>query len=367
MPTSFTVFGLGVLADIDTTEGNSLAENANALVGATFGGSGNALLNSAVTFAPGTGGFAGGSSTSYDQDNNPNENFTIDGGADQVFDAAVIYNATVTYVDGTTDTITAVIFQDVDGNTYWAPEINQTVGQNADQDVLEFAAIRSLTLDSLSGDSFAGLSGNREAWDFVTCYVASTMIETETGAKPIEALTVGDLVLTRDRGLQTIRWIGQSTVAADGKLAPVRISAGSLGQNAPARDLLVSRQHRMLVSSAVCERMFGNREILVPAIKLTGLPGVFVDEAPSEVTYYHLMTDQHDIVYAEGVPSETLLSGPQAMEALPKQALDELLAIFPNILTEAPEPARQIERSKRIERLIIRHQRNDIPLAIRYG
>ncbi|MEJ8560623.1 hypothetical protein QTO30_04845 [Yoonia sp. GPGPB17] len=69
MPTTFNVFSLGVLADIDTTEGNTLAENAGALVGLTFGGVNDALLNDAVSLAPGTGGFGGGTGTAYDQDN----------------------------------------------------------------------------------------------------------------------------------------------------------------------------------------------------------------------------------------------------------------------------------------------------------
>lgn len=359
MPTTFNVFSLGVFADIDPTDGNTLAENAGVLVGTTIGGPGNALLNNAVTFAPGSTGFGGGTTTAYDQDNTPNETFTINGGAEQTFDAAAIYNATVTYVDGSTATITAVIFQDTAGNTYFAPEFSG----NPDQAALQAAAIRSLTLDSLSGASFSGLSGDRQTWDFVTCYVSGTLIETPDGARAIDELCVGDKVRTRDRGAQTIRWIGKSTVAAKGKLAPIRFLAGSLGPNVPARDLAVSRQHRMLVSSKVCARMFGTDEILVPAIRLTELPGVYIEETRDPVTYYHLMTDQHDIIYAEGSPSETLLTGPQAIEALPADALEELLAIFPHILEEAPIPARQIERGKRIERLIMRHQSNDIPFV----
>ena len=360
MPSTFTVFSLGVLTDIDTTDGNTLAENAGALVGLSFGGVGDALLNSAVTFAEGGGpGFGSGTSTAYDQDNNPNEDFTINGGPEQTFDSAVIYNATVTYIDGTTANITAVIFQDVDGNTYWAPEFEA----NADQAVLDAAAIRSLTLDSLAGASFSGLSGIRETWNFVTCYVAGTLIETEVGPRPIDALLVGERVVTRDHGLQEIKWIGKSTLNASGKLAPVQFAAGALGNGQPSRDLLVSRQHRMLVSSPVCQRMFDTPEILVPAIRLTDLPGVFVHETNEAVTYYHLMTDQHEIIYAEDTPSETLLSGPQAIEALPRAALEELLAIFPNILEELPTPARPIERSKRINRLIARHQSNNMPLV----
>lgn len=363
MPITFTVFSLGNLADIDTIEGNTTAENADALVGLTFGGVGDALLNSAVTFAPGSTGFGGGTPNAYDQDNNPAETFTIDGGPEQTFDSSVVYNATITYINGTTETITAVLFQDTAGNTYLAPEFSP----NIDQTALEAAAIRSLTLDSLFQDTYSGMGADRQAWNFVTCYVAGTMIMTETGECPIDRLVVGDLVETRDRGLQPIRWIGMSQVIGTGKLAPVRFVAGALGPNTPARDLLVSRQHRMLVSSRVCERMFGSAEILVPAIRLTDLAGVYVEETAEPVNYYHMMTDHHDIIYAEGTPSETLLTGPHAIEALPDEALDELLAIFPNILQEIPEPARQIERGKRIDQLIRRHQRNAVPFVSSVG
>lgn len=357
MPTTFTVFSLGNLTDIDTTEGNNLAENAADLNGLTFGGVQDALLNDAVTFSPGTGGFDGDGTTAYNQDNSPGENFQIDGGGDQVFDSAAIYNATVTYIDGTTATITAVIFQDVSGNTYWAPEFSA----NTDQGNLEFAAIRSLTLNSVSGDSFSGLAGTREDWNFVTCYLAGTHIETADGPRPIEELRVGDKVRTRDHGLQEIRWIGQSKVKGHGKLAPVRIMAGSLGSDCPTQDLLVSRQHRMLISSKVCARMFGSDEILVPAIKLTTLPGVFVEESVQDITYFHLMTDAHEVIYAEGAPSETLLTGPQAVNALSPEALEELEAIFPDVLKVSPVPARPIQRDKRIGKLLDRHIKNGIP------
>lgn len=362
MPTTFTVFSLGVQADIDADSlsgpGDDQAENADDLTGLSFGGLGNPLFESAATFAPGSGGFSGGTNNAYDQDNSPDENFRINGGPNQEFDAAAIYNATITYLDGTTTQITAVIFQDVNGNTYWAPEFSD----NADQAALEAKPIQSLTLDSVSGDTFSGLAGNRESWDFLTCYVAGTLIETDQGERPIDTLQVGDQVMTRDNGLQTIRWIGQSQVQATGKLAPIRIMAGALGPNCPTQDLLVSRQHRMLLRSKVCARMFGATEILVPAIKLIDLPGIFIEETHKPITYLHLMTDQHDVIYAAGAPSETMLNGQHAMDALNKEALDELQTIFPDIWKTAPLPARPIQRDKRVAKLLIRHRKNGIPL-----
>lgn len=155
----FNVLYLGQLADIDTREGNYTAEDADELVGLTFGSEGDALANQVKEFSPGSTGSTGGVATAYDQTNNPSETFSIDGGPDQTFDASAVYNATITYVDGSTDQITAVIFQDTDGNTYLAPEFTA----NADQAALEAAPIRSLTLDSLAGNRYLGLTANRES------------------------------------------------------------------------------------------------------------------------------------------------------------------------------------------------------------
>ncbi len=356
MPTTFTVFSLGNLADIDTVEGNNAAENAAALVGLTFGGAGNALVNNAQTLSPGTTGFGGGTGTAYDMDNAPAEAFSINGGPDQTFDGTAIYNATITYIDGTTDTISAVIFQDTDGNTYLAPEFSP----NADQAALEAAAIRSISLDSLNTNTnLSGLTGNRQEWaDFVTCYLQGTRIRTPDGLELIERLSIGSVVMTRDHGAQTIRWIGASNVQAKGKQAPIKISSGALGNNIPSRDLYVSRQHRMLLVSKIAQRMFGTSEVLVPAVKLLDIPGIENDERDEEVTYYHILLDRHEVIYAEDAPSESLLTGPGALEALGKDAIEELEALFPGATIPAAVSARPIVRDRRMKNFICRHTSN---------
>ena len=381
MATTFNVFYLGVQAIIDPSEGNDIAENASALVGLTFGSVNDALANHIQTLSPGSVRFDGaepdtfryfglirvpgaGSSAEdravYNQNNNiRGETFKINNGADQVFDASATYFATITYVDGTSAQITAVLFQDTAGRTYLAPEISA----NSDQLALEAKAIRSLTLNQLEQNTYIGFNGIRQTGNYLTCYVTGTAILTPAGEKPIETLLLGDLVITKDHGPRPIRWIGKSTVKATGKLAPVRIAAGALGPNLPARDLLVSRQHRMLVASAICRRMFGADEILIPAIKLTALPGVDIIETGTDVTYVHLMTDTHDVIFAEGAPSETLLTGAMAIEALGPEHMQEIAAIFPDLADSDPVPARLIARGKKVDQMIARHQKNGVPLA----
>ncbi len=354
MPTTFTVFSLGNLADIDTVEGNTTGENASALVGLTFGGTGNALLNNAQTFSPGSTGFAGGTATAYNQNNAPAENFRINGGANQTFDSSVIYNATITYIDGTTASITAVLFQDTAGNTYWAPEF--TAG--ADQNAMNAGPIRSLTLNSLSSNVFSGLTADRQPWNVVTCFVRGTHILTAAGNRPVEDLRIGDLVMTRDNGAQPIRWIGASAAVAMGPLAPVCIAQGALGQGMPARDLYVSRQHRMLLQSRVAARMFGSHEVLVPAIKLTVIAGIDEAPCPAPITYFHVLLDRHEIIFAEGAASESLLTGPQARRAMGPDAVAELDALFPGIVDAEHDPARLIVQGARLSHLFSRHHKN---------
>lgn len=355
MPTTFNVFELGVLPIMDPTEGNTTAENAGAFVGLTFGAQGTPLLNSVATWSAGS--FSGGTADSYDVNNSvSSDTFRINGGPLRTYDGSAVYNATITYLDGTTATITAVIVQDTAGRTYWVPEFSA----NADQVAMEAKPIQSLTLDSVNGAVFSGTTADRQTWDYLICYVRGTHILTPDGEVRIEDLAPGDKVLTRDNGPQVIRWIGSSEVLAQGKLAPVRFAKGSLGSGLPHRDLEVSRQHRMLLRSPVVERMFGTEEILVPAVKLLGIAGAGLVESDDRVEYFHLMTDQHDIVFAEGAPSETLLTGTEARQAIGPEGLEEIETLFPGLIDRVASPACAVIHDARVSRLVERHSKHNM-------
>lgn len=128
----------------------------------------------------------------------------------------------------------------------------------------------------------------------IPCFTRGVQIETPTRPVLIENLSVGKIILSQSGVPCEIYWIGSrfithTQLSANPKLRPVRITAGSLGHGLPERDLLVSRQHRMLISSKIAKRMFGSAEVLVPAIKLTALPGIYVDETVTEVEYFHIL------------------------------------------------------------------------------
>ena len=202
----------------------------------------------------------------------------------------------------------------------------------------------------------------------IPCFTSGTMIAVPGGTQEIEQLSEGDLVLTKDRALRAICWIGRRKYTAqqleqNPKLRPVRIMAGALGQGLPERDMLVSRRHRMLLQSKIAERMFGKSEVLIPAIKLTELPGIFVDQTVQSVEYIHLLFEQHEIIYAEGAPTESLFTGPEALKSISPEARQEILSIFPEVkkLDYRPKPARFIPPRKSQKQLIARHLKNSRP------
>ena len=196
------------------------------------------------------------------------------------------------------------------------------------------------------------------------CFASGAMIETEYGQKAVETIKVGDLVATRDRGLQPVRWIGsrkidKASMDSNPKLRPIRITCGALGRGLPINDLLVSRQHRMVVSSKVSARMFAS-DVLVSAAKLTELPGIYVEKNVEDVTYFHILFDQHEVIYAEGAPTESLFTGPEALKAVPDEARDEILTLFPKLKEMAYilDPALQIPRLSQQKELAQRLAKN---------
>jgi hypothetical protein len=204
----------------------------------------------------------------------------------------------------------------------------------------------------------------------VVCFTAGTLIGTLLGPVRVEDLKAGDDVLTLDTGTQKIRWIGSThrdsiDLAADPKLRPVRISAGALGEGLPAQDLLVSRQHRVLVRSPIAQRMFDSSEVLLPAIKLIDLDGIDIAEDVDAVEYFHILFDRHEIVCSNGAWSESLFIGPEALQAVPPASAQEIKKLFPEICEPSYEPAsaRRIpETGKLMRKLVARHKKNNKPL-----
>ncbi|MDE9450754.1 Hint domain-containing protein [Aliiroseovarius sp. Z3] len=469
---TYTVINLGTFADVDPNESNGITENASDLFG-TYGGIGNELYNNFETMV----------STDPNSDTSTNDNdnggtpeaVTIDGSTYFV-DSATVYDAIVTLSDGSTQAITAVVFQTTTGETYLAPELST----NADNSFLTSGLIQSIeltgvnidntnlasdrldadylvpdetvggndildggegddtiygqggddtltgglgvdtldggdgtdTLNVAAGDTASGgfgsdtfnldfdtaldgsgptitIDGGEDADDsdtdtlylnhlvddwndvvfdpgnsengtatlsdgtvltftniesVIICFTTDTMILTDRGERPIQDLRPGDMVVTRDNGLQPIRWMGQKTVSGMGKLAPIQIAQGLFGNDKP---LLVSPQHRMVYSGHEAALLFAQREVMVPAKHLLDGKDVVV-KPTDQVTYFHMMFDRHEVVFANKAATESFHPGHEGLGAIDAKAREELFGLFPELRADPRhygDTARMVLRS----------------------
>ncbi len=165
----------------------------------------------------------------------------------------------------------------------------------------------------------------------VVCFARGTLIRMADGTeKTVETLTTGDLVLTRDNGAQPVRWVGSRTVPAYGHLAPIVISKGALGNHS---DLIVSPQHRMLISDWRAEVMLGSLEVLVKARDLVNGETIYCRQG-GVVEYFHILFDNHEIIFAEGIPSESLHINRSTLDSMAEESRAEIIELFPGIVEQ---------------------------------
>lgn len=205
----------------------------------------------------------------------------------------------------------------------------------------------------------------------IICFGEGTMILMSDGTEcAVEDIAVGDSVRAHMAEPKKVLWIGRRSLSAAElkaapSLCPIRITEGSLGKGVPTHDLLVSPQHRMLLNSPIVSRMMGVESCLVPAKHLLGLPGVDKDVTEQGVTYFHILLEDHQVIYANGAPSESLFLGAEALKSLRREAREEIAALFPETLSPDWSPPTNytfIGRGK-TQRLLWRHIKNDVPLA----
>ncbi|MDN5786245.1 Hint domain-containing protein [Pseudorhodobacter sp.] len=232
--------------------------------------------------------------------------------------AQSVYSYTLTN-NTTGQTGTAYLIRIYNGTTY-----NNNGGQNGEY-------YNAFSIRVHPGDNITLSAGNyigQTAYsNLVICFRAGTMIATPKGPRPVEDLRPDDFVTTRDNGAQPLRWIGKRTVAAKDGLAPITIAAGTLDNS---HDLSVSPNHRMLISATSNDLHFGTDEVFVAAKYLLGNPGVSQCSG-GKVTYVHLLFDQHEVVFANGTPSESFFPGANDLNALDSEARHEVLTLFPEL------------------------------------
>jgi len=174
---------------------------------------------------------------------------------------------------------------------------------------------------------------------FIPCFTPGTLIATAKGEIPVEDLREGDRVITRDNGIQEIRWVGRkdltrAEISAQPELKPVLIRKGALGNGVPERDMVVSPNHRMLSASDETVLYFEEREVLVAAKHLTHMDGID-PVAPQAVSYVHFMFDRHEVVVSDGTWSESFQPGDYSLKSIGEAQRSEILTLFPDLKTVA--------------------------------
>ncbi|MEO0357761.1 MAG: Hint domain-containing protein, partial [Pseudomonadota bacterium] len=192
----------------------------------------------------------------------------------------------------------------------------------------------TFTANSTTTTDPTGGSWSREAQlDTAPCFTPGAWIDTKTGPMPIEDLRPGDLVQTRDNGLQPVNWLFRRDMSANWldahrHHAPICIRAGSLGPGIPSRHIHVSPMHLMLMTH-------GSDEHLVYARDLLPNNGVF-RTLPHATAYLHLLMDQHEVVRVNGVWSESFQTSAPAMARIGADTRAELMRLFPNLDPHMP-------------------------------
>jgi len=136
---------------------------------------------------------------------------------------------------------------------------------------------------------------------YYLCFLEGTLIATPSGQVCVETLRIGDTILTQDGKFVPVRWLGRRAVfsrfAPPAQAYPIRIQQGALSENVPARDLYLSPSHALLVDGVLCQA----------AALVNGTSIIRVSEPNKQFTYWHIETEDHTLIIAEGAPAETFV------------------------------------------------------------
>jgi Ca2+-binding RTX toxin-like protein len=196
------------------------------------------------------------------------------------------------------------------------------------------------TVDFFDSDGvLLGTAAFEEIENVIPCFTPGSLIATPKGERPVEELQVGDRVITRDNGLQEIRWIGAKTIngvemARNPVLKPVLVRRGALGNGLPERDMMVSPNHRVLIANERAALYFDEREVLAAAKHLVGMDGVHEVDAMA-TTYIHFMFDHHEVVLSDGAWTESFQPGDMSLRGIGGDQRSEIFALFPELESEA--------------------------------
>lgn len=202
-------------------------------------------------------------------------------------------------------------------------------------------AVLEINLQSISGRT-ADDTGTSVG---IACFAAGTLILADGGERTVEALAIGDTIVTASGKRRPIKWIGRRSyrgrfLAANPDVQPVRLAAGCLGESMPRRDLLVSPEHAMFLDG-----------LLIPARHLVNGSTITRERGLAQVDYFHIELESHDILLAEGAPSESFLDDDSRMVF---HNAREYEALYPNDQLNCGFRAARVESGYELEAIRVR-------------
>lgn len=175
----------------------------------------------------------------------------------------------------------------------------------------------------------------KEIEQVIMCFTPGVSIATPQGEMLIEDLRAGDRVITRDNGLQEIRWIGSKGLTWEDftispHLRPIHIRPGALGEGLPEREMIVSPSHRLLVANDRTMLYFEEREVLVAAKHLVDNHAISQVDSVS-TTYVHMLFDRHEVILANGAWTESFQPGDYTLNGVGNAQRNEIYELFPEL------------------------------------
>ena len=205
------------------------------------------------------------------------------------------------------------------------------------------------TVDFLDADgNITGSLTFTNIENVIPCFTPGTLIATPRGEVPVEDLRAGDRVITRDNGIQQIRWVGRkdltwADLSLNPHLKPILIRKGSLGNGLPERDMMVSPNHRVLVANDRTALYFDEHEVLVAAKHLVAGRGVHEVDSMG-TSYLHFMFDRHEVVLSNGAWTESFQPGDYTLKGMGNAQRNEIFELFPDLKTETGREAYGVAR-----------------------
>lgn len=205
----------------------------------------------------------------------------------------------------------------------------------------------------------------------VVCFTTGTLIATPHGDRLVETLRAGDLLATLDRGPKPILWIGERRVSycemrQQKGLRPIMVRANSLGPGCPNTDTQFSRQHRILLTARMgAHPKLDNAGVLAPVHTLTAVAGIEEQCPTAGVNYFHILTEDHNVLWSNGIATETLLLTAYSSGLIDLQP-DPIVGTPPDICRCDMRPVRPILQNKVASRVAekIRRSHSSRPMAI---